>query len=516
MSKLITEFNKKQFHEMLRQFMAANPMLTVVNGFISNNRNIIAKDEGEFLTVHEDNSFFNKGIVTAFDLFTELKHGGNEKNAFIHLYHEKQYREKKDKPYIRVGIDYFKKIDHVDRYGIYSVKLKKWSRQELKGDYGNEFKSVVDIYDDFTIEPNNVDYRHSIGNKYNLYAPFPHKPYEGKVNEETHLKWTMILMKHIFGSQWGTKENPGPGIKYMKILYEDPKQPLPILSLVSDNRHTGKSTFIHYLVQLFNANSNIITPEIIKGSFNGSYALKNVIAIEESKFESRQALEKLKSISTQNVMDVNEKFISNYTVPFYGKLIIASNDETKFVQIDDKEIRYWVRKIPDITVDNNNILNDLKEEIPYFLRWLLDIPKFKYETRQALSPKDIETDILINVKKESKTWLYKELYERFIDFFVENSGEKELYFTPLNIKDLWYSKDSKVNLPFIRNVIKTEFELETSDKSIRYTPMTDLDNPFIKKIGRPFTLPITYFEELHDLHEQVNKIESEQADELPF
>ena len=39
-------------------------------------------------------------------------------------------------------------------------------------------------------------------------------------------------------------------------------------------------------------------------------------------FEKQTAVEKLKSIATQKVMTVNNKFVSQYTVPFYGKIIL--------------------------------------------------------------------------------------------------------------------------------------------------------------------------------------------------
>jgi len=509
---IITEYNKTGYQAILREFISSNVKMSHNNGFIYYGDKEIAKDEGSFLRVTKPSKYFEQpGDYFAFDLFVIVRHNGDEKNAFIHLFHERDYRLGREKPFIRVGIDYFKKIKHTDRYGIKSIKLKKWNRQELKGDFGEEFKMFIDTFDDFIIEPNNIDYRAVIGNLYNLYAPFPHKPYDGVVDEHRHLKWTMVLMKHIFGTQWGTKNEPLAGIKYMKILYADPKQPLPILSLVSKERGTGKSTFIDYLTQVFSANMNVIKPETLKGTFNGSYALKNIVAIEETQIDDIYVLQKLKAISTQKTMDVNEKFIQNYTVPYFGKIIIASNDDTKFVKIDDEEIRYWVRKIPPTTVNNPNILNDLTAEIPYFLKWLLDVPEFKYEGRQAIPLWETDTDQLAIIKKESKTWLYKEMYDRFESWFYQNSGVTELNISPLDVKDYWYSKDSKINTAFIRTVLKNEFELEMPEKTTRYSPIDAIGiNPHVSKTGRPYLLKRSYFNIDDEVEDNSNK------DELPF
>ena len=57
---------------------------------------------------------------------------------------------------------------------------------------------------------------------------------------------------------------------------------------------------------------------------------------------------------------VNTKHVSHYSVPFYGKLIITSNNEDKFSKVDNEEIRYWVRKVPTLKGKaNHNILEDM-------------------------------------------------------------------------------------------------------------------------------------------------------------
>ena len=91
----------------------------------------------------------------------------------------------------------------------------------------------------------------------------------------------------------------------MQCLYLYPKQSLPILVLVSEDRGTGKSTFITLLELLFGDNMVIANPEDIGSSFNSSYTDKNIIAIEESRFESTQTTEKLKNLATQKKILVN-------------------------------------------------------------------------------------------------------------------------------------------------------------------------------------------------------------------
>ena len=434
---VITEYNKNNFETILTEFIAKNKKLTRNGNDIYNGSKKIAtiNTEKSIVEVSEMSNHFDVGEYTAFDLFALTRYKGDEKTAYLRLLQDRDFERGMEKPYIRVGIDYFKRIKDVDRYGIENYKLKKWNRQELRAEFGDDYTMFVENYDDFTIQPDNINYKGANGNMYNLYARFPHTPYDGDVKDED-IKWTLILMKHIFGDQWGTKDKPLAGIKYMKIMYENPIQPLPILSLVSSKRGTGKSTFVDYLTQLYNANMIIINPEDISSTFNGGYATKNIIAIEESRFENVQALEKLKALSTQKKISVNEKFISNYSIPFFGKIIIASNDETKFVKIDEEEIRYWVRQIPVITIENLNILDDLRKEIPYFLKWLLDVPKFQYKGRHAIPQEETTTHILDHVKKESQC------LPKFINLIGISKSNK------CAMPNTFYSGKFKFNLPW--------------------------------------------------------------------
>jgi len=505
MKNVVGLFNVNNFRDAINLLIHKHKRLSENGSMLYEGEKLIGTFTNDILNIPEDNKYLEAGKYSAFDILVIAKYDGDQKTAFNHL----MYVEEKELPFIRVGIDYFKKIVKIDRYGIKNTILKKWNRQELKDELGKDFSMMVAKYDDFTIQPNNMEYKGSIGNLYNLYAKFSHSPYAGDVDPEIHLKWTMILMRHIFGTQLEA------GLKYMNVMYTDPMQALPILSLVSKERQTGKSTFIDWLTIMYSDNMIIINPEDIGSSFNGSYATKNIIAIEESKFESTQALEKLKALSTQKKISVNEKFIAGYSVPFFAKIIIASNDETKFVRIDKEEIRYWARPVPSITIHNNNILNDLKDEIPYFLKYLLDMKNFQYVGRSVLSDREIDTPLLHRVKIESQTWLYKELHELIEDWFYNNNldvhGDKidSIFFSPKDIKDKFYSRTANVNIPFIRGVFKNEFNLNPC-KMQRYKPFTKDD--YSTSTGTPYELKRSYF---YDDNEPIlNTIPEDE--ELPY
>ena len=61
---------------------------------------------------------------------------------------------------------------------------------------------------------------------------------------------------------------------YLQLLYLQPIQKLPILLLVSEERNTGKSTFLNFLKALFQNNVTFNTNEDFRSQFNSDWAGK--------------------------------------------------------------------------------------------------------------------------------------------------------------------------------------------------------------------------------------------------
>lgn len=382
---------------------------------------------------------------------------------------------KPEAKYIRVGIDYFKVLQKEDRYGIIRTELKKWSKDEIKLDHDTKFLREIDKYDDFVIIPDNKNYCKTSGEYYNLYAPFTHKAIKG------NWYWTSVLLCHVFGEQVEL------GLTYLQVLYLYPKQALPVLALVSKERQTGKSTFIDWLMTIFGANMVIINPSDLSREFNGSYSRANIIAIEETLIEKTHIVEKVKALSTQKTINANLKNVNDFQIPFFGKIIIASNNERKFMRIDNEEIRFFVRKIGTPVIINHNILNDMIAEIPAFLQALEIRPKPDFaKSRMVFTAEELANDCLLAVKNESHTWLYKDLLGIFEEFFLNNFTTGDVMrATPKEIKERFFHNNSSVSSSFVKDVLIEEFKLKKEEKNVSYKALNDTDY----KTGQPFLIP---------------------------
>ena len=172
----------------------------------------------------------------------------------------------------------------------------------------------------------------------------------------------------------------------------------------------------------------------MKGEFNAHISEKLVIIIEETVSESHHLVNRIKMISTAKKMLVNKKNITQYSVDFYGKIIVFTNKPDKFLQIDEEEIRFWVRPIPTITNSNHNIEADLLKEIPYFLYYLSQRPDIDFsKSRMVFTPEELGTDALKIVMKESKSALEKDIEEYLDDYCLHNqsAGGRNSWVRPL-------------------------------------------------------------------------------------
>ncbi len=374
--------------------------------------------------------------------------------------------------YVRVGTDYFRIISKTDRFGIRRTELKPWKLETLKQDYGKIILDKINRFDDFTIRPDNRAFEPVIDNCYNLYRPFTHQPQPGP------WPWTELLVRHIFGEQYEL------GIRYLQILYLHPDRLMPILVLVSRERQTGKTTFLNWLSMIFGDNMAMVSPDDLVNGFNSTYASSNIIAVEETIIEKNVTVEKIKALATQKFISVNQKYVTQYRTPFFGKIILTSNNEDKFARIDDEEIRFFIRKVGIPSVSNHRIEADLVGEIPAFLHHLTSLPPVDFSIdRTGFTPAELQNTSLNLVRHESKSGLYRSMFLLFEDLFLNELAGHDRFLADVKaIRQRFFDRDPKVDLAYIRQVLRNEFKLSPMPDSVYF-------NPFVfepGKQGRPY------------------------------
>ena len=326
-----------------------------------------------------------------------------------------------EKHYIRVGTEYYKTIVEKAPNGQTELNLVQWSADTIKNDYSNpkEFIKQIPKFDAFTNIPENDPqlYRQTVYSEkdgyrsvlYNRYCPVSHEPKEGE--------WRTInqLLHHIFDY----KNMKGQtcyemALDYLQMIYLHPTQHLPILCLISKERGTGKSTFLDLMHSIFQENMRILDSERISSKFNGSWAGKLIIGVDESFIDTDKptVVNRLKMIATNNSIPIEKKGKEAGEVPNFAKLIMCSNDETNFLKIEIEETRYWVIRVPVISDDNvdPHMRERMALEIPAFLHYLKHRTMFYAErTRLWFDPEDYATEALKKIQERTGNVLWQNI-----------------------------------------------------------------------------------------------------------
>ena len=335
--------------------------------------------------------------------------------------------------YVRVGINYFKKTIIKDEKGK-REELKRTDRTCIKEDH-KEIKDIlyyVKKYDGFCVEPEHIHYRREVNNLYNKYSPLIHEPLAGNISA------SLAFVRHIFGEQIEH------GLDYLQLLYLKPKQPQYVICLVSKEQETGKTTFLRWLAEIFGNNICQVTSSDLDGSFNADWVKALALTIDEARIsEKAETKDRLKNLVTANKLRSNEKGVQQEYVDTFLKVVLCTNNEDNFMNIEQQDKRFWIRKVHAPVQRSVDLLADLIEEIPAFLHFLQNR---KMQTPKPLNRFWLPEDVILTKERElalrqSEPVILKELRyfltEVFTNATLKNlGGQSDIYLTISQIKDI--------------------------------------------------------------------------------
>ena len=386
-----------------------------------------------------------------------------------------------ESPFVRVGTTLYKIVNQPCLNGGYVKKRIVWNNETLRQDYGKDYLANVPKYDGFCTVPDHVNYRQVIDNFLNLYEPIGHQPKEG---DFSHIQ---ALLHHIFGEQYEL------GVDYLQLLYLHPIQKLPILLLVSEERNTGKSTFLNFLKAMFRNNVTFNTNEDFRSQFNSDWAGKLIIVVDEVLLNRREDSERLKNLSTTLSYKVEAKGKDRDEIAFFAKFVLCSNNERLPVIIDPGETRYWVRKIHHLENDDTHFLQKLIEEIPAFLYFLQHRSLTTQNvSRMWFSPKQTETAALLKIIRCNKSKYEVEAAE-LIKEIMECMEIDSFSFCLNDLLILLNLSQVRIDKHWLRKIVTEDWKLAPAPNGLTYTTYLFACNKErrfepIRRVGRYYTI----------------------------
>ena len=391
--------------------------------------------------------------------------------------------------FIRVGTTLYKIVEQPKLNGGYIRKRIAWNNETLRQDYGKDYIGSVPKYDGFCTVPEHIGYRPVVGKFLNLYEPIDHVPRQGDFPS------IRSLLHHIFGEQYEF------GMDYLQLLYLQPIQKLPILLLVSEERNTGKSTFLNFLKALFQNYVTFNTNEGFRSQFNSDGAGKLLIVVDEVLLNRREDSERLKNLSTTLSYKVEAKGKDRDEIAFFAKFVLCSNNEYLPVIIDAGETRYWVRKIDRLQSDDTDFLQKLKEEIPAFLHFLQHrLLSSEQESRMWFAPSLLHTEALRKRIRSNRNRLEIEMHELILDI-MDSIGTDTFSFCYNDILLLLVHSQVKVEKHQVRKVLQECWKLTPASNGLTYTTYQlnynrECQYEPVKRVGRFYTVTREQLESL--------------------
>ena len=386
-----------------------------------------------------------------------------------------------ESPFVRVGTTLYKIVNQPRLNGGYVKKRIVWNNETLRQDYGKDYLANVPKYDGFCTVPDHVNYRQVIDNFLNLYEPIGHQPKEG---DFSHIQ---ALLHHIFGEQYEL------GVDYLQLLYMHPIQKLPILLLVSEERNTGKSTFLNFLKAMFRNNVTFNTNEDFRSQFNSDWAGKLIIVVDEVLLNRREDSERLKNLSTTLSYKVEAKGKDRDEIAFFAKFVLCSNNERLPVIIDPGETRYWGREIHHLENDDTHFLQKLIEEIPAFLYFLQHRTLTTQNvSRMWFSPKQTETAALLKIIRCNKSKYEVEAAE-LIKEIMECMEIDSFSFCLNDLLILLNLSQVRIDKHWLRKIVTEDWKLAPAPNGLTYTTYLFACNKErrfepIRRVGRYYTI----------------------------
>jgi len=403
---------------------------------------------------------------------------------------QKQYIPCEDYKYMRVGTMIYKEVEKPLLSEKRETMLIPWRFSAIKQDHWHEWQQImenIEKYYGFCTIPEHLNYERSYRGFYNLYDPIMYQKQAGSCH-------TMLdFVKHIFGDQYEL------GLDYLQLIYTQPTQRLPVLCLVSEQRETGKTTFLNLLKEIYGNNMTFNTNDDFRSNFNSDWVSKLIIAIDEVLLDKKEDSERIKNLSTANTYKSEAKGKDRFEVEYFGKIILCSNNESDFMVIGLKETRYWVLKINPIAEKDPGFMKKLSREIPHFLYFLANRKlSTKRKSRLWFTPEQIYTEALQKVKAQQVNMEEKELYE-VIREIMEIKELDSFSFINSNIKALLDRAGIKISRSRVRSILEDKWGLSQYPNASNFTTYQFLSGGILMEQsgkGRYYTITKAQLDEV--------------------
>jgi len=137
-------------------------------------------------------------------------------------------------------------------------------------------------------------------------------------------------------------------LKYIAHMLQKPEEKPGIMIVLLGGQGTGKGTFFRLLSRIWSRTTlHVSNVEQVVGRFNGCLERNYIICMDEALFSGdRKSLDSLKSLITEPVCHIEQKYQPGRTIDSYHRFVASSNHE-HFARIEKDDRRFWFLSVSD-------------------------------------------------------------------------------------------------------------------------------------------------------------------------
>lgn len=339
-------------------------------------------------------------------------------------------------------------------------------------------------------EPGYFNYQPVVNNHYNMFKMPKWKPTKGSWDTIEH------YLRHLVNQD---EQQYQMLLDYFQLSLENPKQKLPIILLLSYEKNTGKSTFFDLLKAVFGENVESVDPSNFELDWNTQWCEKHFVFVDEmEKVKDKDKIgTKLKKLAYFPVISKNKKGHDTETIEWNGQIVLASNEEAGFIEIDIYEDRYWVIKPPARVGDfDPNYVDKIRADAPFFVHALMNRTLYtKNENRGWFRPDLLHTQALQDIVDNSRPQIEVDLDNMMTVWFEDNKNKSECNF----ILDTLILRFPQYNTTELKGAIHKVFGVAAPQRRIR----EDSFNGFNKTQKFWYTINRTSITTNDDFNDQI-------------
>lgn len=153
-------------------------------------------------------------------------------------------------------------------------------------------------------------------------------------------------------------------VRYLAHMLQKPEQKPGILIVLLGGQGTGKGTFLRLLMRIWSRTTLLVSDvNQIVGTFNAALERHYVICMDEALFSGdKKAIERLKSLVTEPVIHIEQKYQPSHSIDSFHRFFATSNND-HFGQVDSDDRRFVFVRVSDAHKTDSQYFDALHADI---------------------------------------------------------------------------------------------------------------------------------------------------------